>query len=66
MWHITTAEVFSIDNHEHPVATIRRSGGGVYSVEVQPDRVLPASTVKPSEDGTFATFQDALAFAGGE
>ena len=65
MWHITTAEVFSDDNEDQPVAVIRRQGGGGYAVEVEPGRVLPQSTVSPSEDGLFASFDDALAFAVG-
>lgn len=65
MWHITTAEVFSDDNQDQPVAVIHRNGGGRYVVTVEPGRVLPASTIQPSEDGTFASFDDALAFTVG-
>lgn len=66
MWHITSAEVFSGDNSNQPVAVIRRNGGGSYSVEVQPGRTLPSSTVQPDEDGSFASFDDALAYASGD
>lgn len=66
MWHITSAEVFSDDNLNQPVAVIRRGAGGSYSVEVQPGRTLPPSTMQPSEDGTFASFEDALAYASGD
>lgn len=66
MWHITLAEVFSDDNQEQPVAVIRREAGGGYAVQVQPGRVLPPSTVEPSEDGIFVSFDDALAYAGGD
>lgn len=66
MWHITTAAVFSDDNQLQPVAIIYRGGGGLYQVEVQPGRTLPPSTVQPNEDGSFATFEDALAYASGD
>lgn len=65
MWHITTAEVFSDDNQEQPVAVISRTGGGGYVVEVAPGRELPPSVVVSPEDGVFASFDDALAFVGG-
>lgn len=66
MWHITSAEVFSDDNQSQPVAVIRRQAGGAYSVEVEPGRTLPVSSVQPSEDGTFVSFEDALAYASGD
>ena len=66
MWHVVKAEVFSADNHNQPVAVIRREAGGMFAVDVEPGRVLPSSSVQSSEDGLFASFDDALAFASGD
>jgi hypothetical protein len=60
MWHVTVAEIFTADNNEQPVALIRRGEGGTYTIEVQPDRVLPSSSLPYPPGGVFASFDDAL------
>lgn len=60
MWHVTSAEVFTADNNQQPAAIIRRGEGGTYTIEIQPGRELPASTVPFPDDGVFASFDDAL------
>lgn len=66
MWHITSAELFSSDNSDQPVAIIKRGEGGTYTIEVQPDRILPASSLPYPDGGLFASFDDALNYGLGD
>lgn len=66
MWHVTSAEIFTADNNEQPVAVIRRGGDGTYTIDVEPGRALPVSSLPYPAGGVFASFDDALNYGLGD
>jgi hypothetical protein len=66
MYYISVAEFFTEDDDLHPVATIIRGGGGLYTIQVQPGRQLNPSSLPYPDEGKFASFEDALAYGLGD